>query len=81
MTAEVRIRVGAWTDVVKVPAETVFEEDGKSYVYKVEGDARVKTEVSVGHRSDREVEITQGLAEGDKIYAQADTKDLSAKIE
>lgn len=81
MTAEVRIRVGAWTDVVKVPAETVFEEEGKSFVYKVEGATKTKTAVSVGHRSDREVEITDGLAAGDKIYAQADTKDLRAKIE
>lgn len=81
MTAEVRIRVGAWTDVVKVPAETVFDDEGKSYVYKVDGEAKAKTEVTVGHRSDREVEITHGLAAGDKIYAQADVKDLSAKIE
>ncbi len=81
MTAEVRIRVGAWADVVKVPAETVFDEDGASYVYKVEGDARTKTAVTVGHRSDREVELTSGLAAGDRIYAQGETKDLSAKAE
>jgi len=81
MTAEVRIRVGSWPGVVKIPAETVFEEEGKSYVYKVEADAKSKTEITVGHRSDREVEITEGLAEGDKIYAQADVKDLSRQVD
>jgi RND family efflux transporter MFP subunit len=81
MTAEVRIRVGSWEGVVKVPAETVFEEDGKSFVYRVDGGVKQKTEVSVGHRSDREVEIETGVAEGDKIYAQADVKDMSEVVD
>jgi RND family efflux transporter MFP subunit len=85
MTAEVRIRTGEWADVVKVPAEMVFEEDGASYVYVVTeqegGKAKEKTRVEVGHRTDREVEITGGLSAGDRIYAQAEVKDLSARGE
>lgn len=85
MTAEVRIRIGDYADVVKLPAETVFEEDGKSYVWLVtEADGektKKKVEVTVGRRSDREVEITAGLTAGDTFYAQADVKDLSAKID
>lgn len=85
MTAEVRIRIGEYTDVVKVPAETVFEEEGKSYVWRiVEEDGKKrkeKAEVTIGRRSDREVEVTAGLAVGDAFYAQADVKDLSAKID
>lgn len=85
MTAEVRIRVGEWKDVVKVPAETVFQENGDSYVYLVvdgaTGKTKEKTKVTVGHRTDREVEITSGVNDGDQIYAQADVKDLSAKVE
>lgn len=85
MTAEVRIRTGEWADVVKVPSETVFEEDGASYVYVVaEHDGvktKEKTKVEVGHRTDREVEITSGIDAGDQIYAQADVKDLSAQID
>lgn len=85
MTAEVRIQVGDWPDIVKMPAETVFEEDGRQYVYVVKDaggtPTKEKTEVVLGRRTDREVEVTSGLAAGDKYYAQADVKDLSAKME
>jgi RND family efflux transporter MFP subunit len=84
MTAEVRIRIGTYTNVIKLPAESVFEEDGKSYVYVVtEADGKqtkTKTEIKLGHRSDREVEVVSGLDEGAKFYAQAEIKDMSAKI-
>jgi hypothetical protein len=73
--------VGAWPEVVKIPAETVFEAEGKSWVYKVDGETKTRSEVTLGHRSDREVEITSGLAAGDRIYAQADVKDLSVSVE
>ena len=85
MTAEVRVAVGDWPDRVKMPAETVFEEDGKQYVYVVKDatgtPTKEKTEVVLGKRTDREVEVTSGLAAGDKYYAQADVKDLGAKID
>jgi len=84
MTAEVRITIGEYPGVVKIPAETVFQEEGKSYVYRVSGDGKAarkeKIEVTVGRRSDRELEITAGLSAGDRIYAQADVKDLGAKF-
>lgn len=85
MTAEVRIRIGDWPDVVKLPAETVFEEDGKTFVWRVTevdgAKTKEKVEVTIGRRSDREVEILSGLSEGDEFYAKADVKDMSADIE
>lgn len=84
MTAEVRIRVGHYPNVVKLPAETVFSEEDKSYVYLVteaEGKkAKTKTEIQVGHRSDREVEVTAGLDVGQNYYAEPDIKDLAAEM-
>jgi len=84
MTAEVRIKVGDWPAVLKVPAEAVFEEEGKSYVWIIEETAgkkeKKKTEVGVGHRGEREVEITSGLNEGQKYYALGQVKDLSEKM-
>jgi RND family efflux transporter MFP subunit len=81
MTAEVRIRIGEYPGVLKLPTETVFEEEGKSYVYivkEVDGKkTKEKTEVKVGHRSDAAVEVTEGLAEGQEFYAEAEVKDLS----
>jgi membrane fusion protein, macrolide-specific efflux system len=85
MTAEVRIRIGDWPDVVKLPAETVFEQEDRWYVWRiteVEGKkTKEKVEVTIGKRSDREVEVLSGLSEGDEFYAKADVKDLSAKVE
>lgn len=85
MTAEVRVRIGTYANVLKLPAETVFEEDGKSYVFAVrekEGKkVKEKTEIQIGHRSDREVEVTSGLSAGDSYYAAAEVKDLGAKID
>lgn len=85
MTAEVRIRIGTYANVVKLPAESVFEEEGKSYVYVVrekEGKkVKEKQEITLGHRSDREVEVLTGLAEGESYYAQAEVKDLGAKVD
>ena len=85
MTAEVRIRIGTWAGVVKLPAESVFEADGKSFVYLIKEEAgkkaKEKTEITIGHRSDREVEVLTGLSDGQKYYAQAEVKDLSAKMD
>jgi macrolide-specific efflux system membrane fusion protein len=84
MTAEVHIAIGDYADLVKLPAETVFEEEGKSYVYVVKDEdgkkVKSKTEVTIGHRTDREVEIKSGVAEGESFYAQADVKDMKAEI-
>jgi RND family efflux transporter MFP subunit len=84
MTAEVRIRIGEWPGVIKLPAESVFEEGGDTYVYVVRAkdgkDEKEKVKLTIGHRTDREVEVTAGLADGDRYYAQGEVKDLSAKI-
>lgn len=85
MTAEVRISIGSWPDVVKLPAESVFEADGKSWVFAVitkEGKkAKERVEIKLGHRSDREVEVTSGFEAGNAFYAQAEIKDLAAKLD
>lgn len=87
MTAEVRILVGEFPDVVKVPTETVFEEEGVHYIYVVKDDPekpgkkmKEKVAVEIGHRGSREVELSSGVAAGDEIYARADVKDMSARV-
>ncbi len=85
MTAEVRIRIGTWPAVLKLPIESVFESEGKSYVYRiVEKDGqkqKEKGEITLGHRSDREVEVLTGVVEGERFYAQGEVKDLSAEVD
>lgn len=84
MTAEVRILVGEWPDVLKVPVEAVFQEEGKSYIYVIKDDPekpgkriKEKVEITVGNRGSREVEVLSGVAADQDIYAKADVKDMS----
>lgn len=71
MTADVRIHLDAKPSVLVVPLEAVVKEGGRSFVMRVveEKDAARadKTEVTLGLRNDREVEIASGIAEGAKI--------------
>jgi len=85
MTAEVRIHVGEYPDVVKLPTESVFEEEGKSWVYAIKEENGKKTkdkvELEVGVRTNREVEVKGGVTEGQEYYAEAKVKDMSEKID
>jgi hypothetical protein len=42
---------------------------------------KTATEITIGHRSDREVEVLTGLAVGQQYYAQAKVKDMSVGID
>ncbi|MCG2800237.1 MAG: biotin/lipoyl-binding protein [Cellulomonas sp.] len=56
------------TDVLTVPSAAVTQEDGTSYVQKVESDGTVtKTAVVTGETSGTVIEITSGLVEGDEV--------------
>ena len=72
MTADVRIHIEKKDHVIALPIEAVVKESGKQYVTKVipaeKGKQKTeKTEVKVGARNDREIEIKSGLAEGEKV--------------
>jgi macrolide-specific efflux system membrane fusion protein len=82
MTAEVRVQIGSYPGVTKVPVEAVFEEDGISYVTRITEGKRgaqqpipKKTAVKTGHTGGREIEITEGLKPGDKVYAKAKSEE------
>ena len=56
---------------LSVPDTSVMIEGDKSYVYKIsEENIADKTEVKTGKRTDKRVEITSGLTEGDIIVAE-----------
>jgi RND family efflux transporter MFP subunit len=72
MTADVRIHIEKKEHVLALPIEAVVKENGKQFVQKVvageKGKQKAeKTEVKVGARNDREVEIVSGINEGEKI--------------
>jgi len=56
---------------LSVPDTSVMIEGDKSYVYKInEENIANKTEVNTGIRTDKSIEITSGLIEGDIIVAE-----------
>jgi membrane fusion protein, macrolide-specific efflux system len=70
MTADVRVHLDAKNDALVLPLEAIVKESGRSYVMKLGADpkkpAPERTEVTLGLRSDREVEVV-GLAEGSRV--------------
>lgn len=64
MSASCEIVLGKYPDVVTVPLESVFEREGATFVYLSNKDRR---DVTVGRRSDTEVEVLTGLSGGEKI--------------
>jgi RND family efflux transporter MFP subunit len=72
MTADVRIHIEKKSGVLALPIEAVVKEGGKQSLQKVVLNAKgkqktEKTEVKVGARNDREVEIISGIKEGEKV--------------
>ena len=56
---------------LSVPDTSVMIEGNKSYVYKITKDnVANKTEVKIGLRGSKSIEITSGLNEGDIIVAE-----------
>lgn len=59
-----------YTDVVVVPEVASYEQQGKVYVYRVQGDTlAVSTIVEVKDRVDNMIVVSSGIETGDKIVA------------
>ena len=71
MFARLHIEVGESTQLLTIPREAVLEEDGKEFVYVVEGtDQYVKREVKVSTISPDQVRVLEGLAAGQRIVTK-----------
>ena len=78
MTADVRIHIEKLPHVLSLPIEAVVKDQGKQFVNKVVAgvdgkDRTQKVEVKVGARNDREIEITSGIAEKDRVLIKPDS--------
>jgi HlyD family secretion protein len=70
----VRFVTGSKADALKLPRAAVIQAVDRSYyVFKVDGERLVKTPVTVGMKSDLELEITSGVGEKDNVVARPDT--------
>lgn len=64
---EARIVVWKSNDVLKIPSSALFRRRGTWSVFVVEGRKARHHDVEIGHRSPLEVEIVQGLEEGEMV--------------
>ena len=68
MFARLHIEVGESAQLLTIPREAVLEEDGKQFVYVVEGTNQyVKREVTVSTISPDQVHVLRGLTSGQRI--------------
>jgi len=55
-------------NVLKIPVNALFEDDGEYYVYVVEDESKARRDVQVGLMTSTEAEILFGLGEGEVVY-------------
>lgn len=67
MFAQVQFIVDKAENCTLVPLASVIEEEGKKYVFVVNGDKAIKKEVVTGIFNDNEIQIIDGLNQGEKV--------------
>lgn len=74
MSAEVEVVIGTVDDALSVPLDAVFERDGKTVIYRLDGRSFDQVEVELGKRNATAVVILSGLEEGDSIALKDPTQ-------
>jgi len=74
MKGDATIEVSSRGAALTIPVEALFSEGGTDYVYVVSANTLKKTEVTVGATTDTEVEILEGLNEGDVVALSGSTQ-------
>jgi len=67
LSGDAEIILNQREQVLVLPLEAVFEEDGEAYVWKVEHEKAKKVKVALGLEGEFEAEVTSGLYEGAPI--------------
>ncbi len=71
--AEVRIDIYEKKSAVSVPVQSILSESGRQYVYIESGGIARKRYISTGKENGMEIEITSGLAPGDRLVISGHT--------
>lgn len=77
-SCDLRIHVETAERALVVPVAAMHEKAGRRFVYAVTDGRLARREIAVGRTNWTEVEVTDGLAEGDLVVASLDTKGLVA---
>ena len=71
MTAEASIQVAQVDDILQIPTRFIFDENGKRFVYRQDGETIEQVFIQVGLSSGAASEIISGdLKEGDQVTSQ-----------
>ena len=72
MTAEVRIQTALLPDVLTVPLQTVVEHKGEHFAFVEDAQGKItRRTVKIGESNDKDVQITGGLVEGERLVLDA----------
>ena len=71
VTASIRVVTQKKENVLFIPANALFEKEGKSYVFKYLGNNKTqRTEIETGLSNDQQVEVLKGLNENDRVLTE-----------
>lgn len=79
LSASARIAVEKIPDAILVPAAAVFERDGRSLVYVLNGSRFEERTVEVGRRGRTDILIAKGLQPGEKVALKDPTQEKPSK--
>lgn len=74
MKGDAEIEVSSVGAALTIPVEALFSEGGTDFVYRVDDNVLDKTEITVGATTDTEVEVVEGLTEGDVVALSGSTQ-------
>lgn len=72
--ARVSLLLGRSDGAILIPEQALVPQGASQYVYKVDGDKAVQTPVKTGTRQRGQVEIVEGLSEGDQVVTAGQMK-------
>lgn len=79
LSASARIAVEKISNSILVPAEAVFEKDGRSIAYVLNGSHFEERPVQVARRGRTQVQIASGLQPGEKVALKDPTREKQEK--
>ena len=71
MTAQITFVSEEKDDTLYVSKKAIVKQDGKTYVYVGDGEEKELKEVQTGFENSTQIEITDGVSEGDVIYIRS----------
>ena len=76
MTATARIAADRLPSVTLVPAETIFQKDGRPVVYRLNGSKFDETSIDIVRRGREQAAVSDGVKPGDKLAVRRPEPDL-----